>query len=298
LDRHSITLTHEDKVLFPKVGLTKRDLIEYYRYISPVILPYLYNRPLSLYRFVSGLGSKGFFQKDTPAYFPSWIRRVPIEKSDGTTTNYVLANNAATLIYLANQDTIEFHPSLSRIDKLHYPDRMIFDLDPAGKSVFALVVWTAWLIKDVLDTLKLPSFVMTTGSRGLHVLVPLKRRHTFDQVREFAKKIAGHLVVQHPTKLTNEMRIANRGNRIFIDAFRNGLKQTAIVPYCVRARPYASVAMPLHWHELEDKKLTSDYYTIQTAPKRIDKLGDIWADIQKEAVSLSYAIKQISFLCY
>jgi bifunctional non-homologous end joining protein LigD len=173
---------------------------------------------------------------------------------------------------------------------------MIFDLDPSGTASFALVVWTAKKIKELLDHLALPNYLMTTGSRGLHVLVPLKRVHTFDTVRAFARTIADHLVMQYPTKLTGDIRKIKRGNRIFIDAFRNGSTQTAIAPYCVRARPYASVSAPLFWDEIDNPKLRSDLYTIQTLPKRIDKMGDIWANMQQDAVTLSAAIKVLDHL--
>jgi bifunctional non-homologous end joining protein LigD len=293
LDRHRIEVTHEDKILFPKIGLTKRDLIDYYVSISPIMLPYLHNRPLTLHRFVEGVGSEGFYQKDASDYFPSWIKRIAIPKKSGT-THYVMANNAATLAYLTNQLTIEYHPWLSRADKLHQPDRMIFDLDPAGKANFKLVVWAACVIKEFLETLGLPAFVMTTGSRGLHVLVPLKRVHTFEVVRAFSRTVGACLAAQFPKKMTIAMRLADRGNAIFIDILRNGFTATAIAPYAVRARENASVATPLHWKELRDGTVSSSaQFTIQTIGKRLAHMKDPWLDMQKQAVTLTAARKKL-----
>lgn len=201
LDRHTIELTHQNKILFPKMGFTKKDLACYYGYISLYMLPYLHNRPLTLHRFIEGVEHEGFYQKDVADYFPSWIKRVAYKKSGGVTIHYALANNAASLIYLTNQGTIEYHPWLARIDKIDKPDRMIFDLDPSGKATFALVVWTAQLIREFLEELHLPSYLMLTGSRGVHVLVPLKRIHTFDQTRSFAKSVAQHLATKYPNKI-------------------------------------------------------------------------------------------------
>jgi bifunctional non-homologous end joining protein LigD len=289
-----IPITHADKILFPAAHITKKDLISYYEYIAPVMLPYLRNRPLTLRRFVHGVTHEGFYQKNASGYFPAWIKRVALPTKTGSRTKYVVCNTMNTLLYLANQCTIEFHPWLSRFDHPHKPDRMIFDLDPSGKATFKLVVWTALLIRDYVKELGLPSFVMTTGSRGLHVVVPLKRVHTFDVVRACAQKIAYDIAQQYPQRLTTEMRIINRKNRVFIDILRNGLAQTGIAPYAVRAKQYAPVATPLAWEELSNRRLRSDTYTIQTMHRRISHVGDPWAGMQKEATSLLKVIKKMS----
>lgn len=293
LNRHQIEITHPDKIMFPRSGTTKADLIAYYTKMSPIIVHYLRNRPLTLHRFVDGVTNEGFYQKNASSYFPSWIKWVSIPKKNKTPVHYVVCNNAATLAYLANQCVVEFHPWLSQYDKPTKPDRMIFDLDPSGTASFRLVVQIALILREMLHTLGLPSFVMTTGSRGLHVVVPLKRLYTFEVIRSFARDIAGHIVLLYPEKATIEMRIANRGNRIFIDTLRNGFTQTGIAPYSVRARKYASVATPLRWNELNNRHLTSDYYTIDTIGKRLTHTKDPWHMMQKEAQSLSAAIKKI-----
>jgi bifunctional non-homologous end joining protein LigD len=296
LDRHLIELTHTDKILFPKAHITKGELIHYYQHIAPIMVPYLHNRPLTLRRFIEGIGEEGFYQKNASAYFPSWIRRTPIAKKENGTTEYVLCNNAATIVYLANQLTIEYHPWLSKYDAINKPDKLIFDLDPAGKADFELVTWTARVLKKLLEALELPPFVMTTGSRGVHVVVPLKRVHSFDLVRTFAHDIGLHLATLYPKKITAEMRITNRGNCIFIDSLRNAFAQTGIAPYSIRAREYAPVATPLTWHELGTGTTASTDHTIKTVFKRLAHIRDPWLDMHKKAASLSKAIKQLARL--
>jgi bifunctional non-homologous end joining protein LigD len=295
-DRHTIKLTHQDKIMFPKAGLSKADLIHYYHTIAPIMLPYLQNRPLTLHRFTDGIAAPGFYQKNAADYFPSWIKRVSIAKKEGGTTPYVVCNSTATLIYLTNQLTIEYHPWLSRSDNLNKPDKMIFDLDPAGKATFELVISTALIIRKLLETLELPAFVMTTGSRGVHVVVPLKRVHSFETVRTFAHDVALHLAKLYPKEITAEMRIANRGNCIFIDSLRNAFAQTGIAPYSVRAHEYAPVATPLAWKELGTTTTASTDHTIVTVPKRVAHIKDPWADFSAQAVSLSKAIKALARL--
>jgi bifunctional non-homologous end joining protein LigD len=287
VDRHNIEITNPDRILFSKSKITKGDLIDYYQDIAPKILPYLKNRPLTMQRFPNGIDKEGFYQKDAGSYFPSWIKRIEIPKQDGV-VNYVVCNNTATLVYLANLACIPMHPWLSKIDKLNYPDRMIFDLDPSGKN-FAQVQQTALQLKKVLETLKLKPYVMTTGSRGLHVVVPLKRVHTFDVVKEFAHDVARYMVNLNPKLLTIELRKNKRGKKIFVDWLRNGLGATAVAPYSVRAREGAPVATPLHWDEVDDAWLRSDTYTIKTLFARIKKIKDPWKDIEKKATSLKKA---------
>jgi bifunctional non-homologous end joining protein LigD len=240
------------------------------------------------------VGSEGFYQKDASDYFPSWIKRVDIPKKSGGSTNYVMANNVATLAYLTNQLTIEYHPWLSRADKLHQPDRMIFDLDPSGRANFKLVAWTASVLRIFLHILGLPAFVMTTGSRGLHVLVPLKRVHTFEVVRAFARRVGACVMARFPKQVTMVTHLADRGDAIFIDTLRNGFTATAIAPYAVRARENASVATPLHWTELRDGTVSSSaQFTIQTIGKRLAHIKDPWLDMQKQAVTLTAARKEL-----
>ena len=239
------------------------------------------------------IADEGFFQKDASDYFPQWITRKSITKENGDTVHYVVIDKQATLIYLANQNCITPHLWLSKIDKLNKPDRMIFDLDPADKLPFSAVQDVAKKLKGLLDILELPSFYLLTGSRGAHIVVPLKRTHTFDEVRDFAHDIALLLAQQFPKLITTEMRKAKRGKRVFLDWLRNGYSATAVAPYAVRARENAPVAMPITWKELQKKDMISQKYTIKNAIKHITKVGDIWYDMQKHAVSLKSAQKKL-----
>ena len=284
--RHIVTLSNWDKLLFPVSGITKGDLISYYERIAPIMLPHIKNRPITMKRYPKGINEDGFFHKNTPDYFPSWIPRLPVEKNNREIINYVLCNNVATLVYLANYGCITPHVWLSSADKPNYPNRMIFDLDPSVAG-FDNVKKAAFLLKDVLDLCNLPSFLMTTGSRGLHVVVPLKRVALFERVRAIARDIAVYCVKQHPRLLTIEMRKINRGKKIFIDYLRNAWAQTAVAPYAVRARPDAPVATPIRWEELKNKITSSNQYTVKTIFRRLAQTGDIWNNMMQSATTLT-----------
>lgn len=289
--RYAVEITHPERILFGKSGLTKTDLIDYYQAIAPIMMPYLTDRPISMQRFPNGLADEGFFQKDASDYFPTWITRFPIEKETKEAVNYVVIDKPATLIYLANQNCITPHIWLSKIDNLNKPDKMIFDLDPADKLTFSAVQDVAQKLKKVLDDLGLPTFCMLTGSRGAHIVVPLKRVHTFDEVREFSHDVATLLAKQFPKLITVDMQKTKRGKRIFIDWLRNGFGATAVAPYAVRARENAPVAMPVTWQELLKRDTISQKYTIKNAMKRISKVGDVWQGMSKSAVTLTKSRK-------
>lgn len=293
--KYSIETSNEDKILFAPTKITKGDLIQYYYQIAPIMLPYVKNRPMTMLRYPHGIKQEGFYQKDIPDYFPSWIKRVTIAKHEGGSTDYVVCNNSATLVYLANQACITPHLWLSKIDKLDYPDRMIFDIDPPRNN-FEMVRTTALLLKEVLEELGLVSFVMTTGSAGLHVVVPLKRRDTFDTVRAFARDVAEILVHNYPKKYTLEMRIEKRKNRVFLDVLRNAFAQTGVAPYAVRPKPGAPVATPITWKEVKDPALTSQRYTINNVFTRLKKHGDPWVTMMQSACSLKSARKILDTL--
>lgn len=201
--KYEVEITHPDKVLLPK-GITKGDLIDYYDKIADQMVPYCKDRALMMHRFPEGLEGESFYQKDASAYFPDWIKRAKIPKEGGF-NSMVVCQNRATLVYLANQACITPHLWLSRIDKLHNPDRLIFDFDPSGDD-FSLVQFVALAMKDLLDSLGLTSFVMTTGSRGVHIIIPLNRRLEFKTVRDFAQQCAQEIIKAHPNKATMEIR--------------------------------------------------------------------------------------------
>ena len=291
VDGREVEISRPEKVLFPEDGISKGDLVEYYARVAPQMLPYLRDRPLTLERYPNGIQTKRFFQKEVSSYFPSWIPTVTVPKVGGT-VRHVVCNDTATLVYLANQACVTPHIFLSRIDKLDVPDQVVFDLDPQGED-FEPVRTTALAFKQLLDELELPGFVKTTGSRGLHVAVPLKRRESYDAVRGFARDLADIIVRQAPRARTMEQLKVNRGERVFIDTNRNGYAQLVAPAYAVRAKKGAPVSAPLAWSELKRKNLRSNSFTIKNLFKRMDQVSDPWTDFWKSSVSLTDARRRL-----
>lgn len=295
IGKEEIKLTHLDKVIFPKDGITKEEVVSYYSAIAPVMLIYSKKHLISMLRYPDGIGHEGFYQKNASDYFPKWITRKPVQSADGDVVNYVVFDKKSTLIYLANQLCLIPHIWLSRVDKLNYPDRMIFDLDPSGKKFdFNLVRKTALVLKELLEEIGLVPYVMTTGSRGLHVVVPLDRKQPFEFVRSFAKEIVYYVQSLDQKNLTLEMRKDKRGKKIFLDWLRNSFTATAVAPYAIRAKEGAPVATPIDWKEVDDSKLVSTRYTIHTVFKRLEKKGDPWEGFYKNARSLVFAHKRFN----
>lgn len=294
VDGHEIELSNLDKILFPDSGITKGDLVDYYRRIAPVALPHWRGRPLSMHRFPDGIGEDGFFQKEVPGYFPDWIDRIELPKQDGTVT-YAVADNAATLVYLANQGCITPHLSLARRDKPDHPDRLIFDLDPSDDD-FAKIQRAAKRVRALLDDLDMASFVQTSGSRGLHVVVPLDRSADFDEARTFARDAAERLVERYPQEFTVEQRKDKRGDRVFLDYLRNAYGQTSVAPYAVRAIEGAPVATPLRWSEAGAGDLDPRKYTLRNIFRRLSRIDDPWEQLPRRRYSISAAAKRLATL--
>lgn len=290
---YSFEVNHPKKLFFPKTKLSKVDVMNYYDRIAEYILPHLKDRPLTVIRFPNGIEGKKFFQKNAPDYFPDWIERKTIEKQGGDDTHYVICNNKATLVYLASQACINLHIWLSTKSALNKPDRLIFDLDPSEDD-FVEVKFAARKIRKLLnEKLNLPTFIMTTGSRGLHVVVPLKPEKEYDQVRKFARNIADYLVHQYPDRLTTEVRKEYRKNKLFLDVVRNAFAQTSVVPYGLRSYEKAPVATPMDWDELSSLQSAQDY-AIKNIFRRLGSKKDPWGSFQKQAVSLNSAIKNFN----
>ncbi|MDY6793748.1 MAG: non-homologous end-joining DNA ligase [Actinomycetota bacterium] len=289
---YSFEVTNLDKVLFPLSGITKGDLIAYYGRIAPTMLPHLRERPLMMQRFPDGIGEEGFYQKDVTSNFPDWIERCEVRTVQGKRVTHVVCDKAATLVYLAQEATITPHIWLSRVDGLHYPDKLIFDLDPPDGD-FDIVRKTAFIVKEYFERLGLVPFVMTTGSRGLHVVAPLNGDANFDQARAFARKLAEEMVKEHPEELTVKQHKAGRGKRLYLDINRNAYGQTGVSPYAFRARPGAPVATPLSWGELKRKDLGPRSYTIANIFRRLGRKADPFKDIYGHSRSLHDAMSAI-----
>jgi bifunctional non-homologous end joining protein LigD len=274
-----VHLSHTDKVFFPDDGITKGDLVEYYRQMAPWIIKFAQDRPLVMDRFPDGITGPRIVQKNVPHYFPDWVTRTEVGKQGGTLW-HVLADKPATLVYLANQGCIEFHVFLSRVDALDHPDQVVFDLDPPDQEGFALACRVALDLRELLTgELGLISYVKTTGGKGLHVHVPVLPEQDFGTVRGFAREVASMLASRSPTDLTTEQRKGQRGDRLYLDVMRNAYAQTVVAPYTVRARPGAAVATPLHWAEVEDGGLTPRQFTLRTISVQLEGRDDPWADL-------------------
>jgi bifunctional non-homologous end joining protein LigD len=284
--RYSVEVSKRDKVLFPCSGITKGDLVDYYRHIAEVMLPHMKGRPLMMHRYPDGIAEEGFYQKEASDHFPGWIKKVKVKAVQGKTVNHVVCENTATLVYLAQEATITPHAWLSREGKLHYPDKMIFDLDPPDDD-FEIVRSTALDFRDLLDEAGLASYVMTTGSRGLHVVIPLDGESDFNEVRAVARGLARTLEGRRPDKLTTAQYKSKRKGRLYLDTNRNAYGQTGVVPYAVRAKEKAPVATPLQWPELTGGDLGPRSYNMANIFRRLGQRDDPWRDMYRHARGLA-----------
>jgi bifunctional non-homologous end joining protein LigD len=271
--RWAVPVSRPEKVLFPTDGITKLDLAEHYARVAPLMLPLVRGRPVAMERFPDGLGGPRFYHKNVRSV-PDWVRTETVGKKGGELTQ-VVCDNAATLVWMADQACITPHLWLSRVDRPKYPDQLMFDLDPP-EGKFGEARRLALVLRELLDDLGLPSFAKTTGGKGLHVMVPLDRRADYGRVREFAVRVGELLVRRDPKRLTMEFRKANREGRLFVDLGRNAYSQHAVAPYAVRARDGAPVATPLHWTEVEDKRLRPERFTIRAVAERVKRGENPW----------------------
>jgi bifunctional non-homologous end joining protein LigD len=298
MPRVEVEVTHPDRIMFPgpsdRAGITKGELVDYYAEVAETMLPHLKDRALTVQRFPRGIGEQGFVQQDFADSLPDWIGRVEVAKEGGSLVHPV-ADSREALRWLANQNCIALHVWQSRRDRLQNPDRLVFDLDPSDTD-FAVVRATARAFASVLDDLELARYVQTTGSRGLHVVVPLRGDADFDTVRQFAREVAEVVAADDPAHRTVEARKDKRGNRVYLDIMRNGYAQTAVAPYSVRARSGAPVATPLEWDELDARGLRADRFTIRNLPKRLAGQGDPWAGMYRHARSLAGPARRLAKL--
>jgi bifunctional non-homologous end joining protein LigD len=283
--RRRIEITHPDKAMFERPTITKLELARYYDQVGATMVPYVRDRPLALQSFPRGTGDKGFFLKSVPSYYPDWIDTVEVGKRGGSLTQ-VLAENAATLVYLAGQNVVTPHVWLSRADEPRQPDRLIIDFDPNPGVGFAAIRAAAREAGARLRDAGLRPHAMVTGSRGVHVLCPLRRGPGFTEVHGYARALAETMVADDPKRLTLEWHRAERGARIYLDVNRIAYAQHAVAPYGVRPRPRAPVAMPIHWEELDDRALKPDRWTVRNALARLRSDGDAWQGLGRDARKL------------
>ncbi|MDK2745399.1 MAG: DNA ligase D [Nitrospira sp. BO4] len=271
-----IEITNPYRVLFPHDGITKLELAQYYDRIGDTILPHVRGRPLTLVRCPEGHDTGCFYQKHATDQIHEAIDRVEVEESDGR-ASYMVANTTAALVALVQLGVLEFHTWGARRERLDRPDRMTLDLDPAPDVPWREVVEAAFLIRTLLEELRLTSFVKTTGGKGLHVVVPLQRRHSWDEVKDFAKSVAGHMVRTIPARFTDNMSKRVRKGKVYIDYLRNGRGATTVAAYSTRAKPRAPLSAPLGWDELTPS-LRSDQFNVHNIEERLSELAkDPWA---------------------
>ena len=282
----SVKLTNTDRVMFPDSGITKREVLEYYRDIAPYMLPELRDRALSIERFTKGIDVGGFFQKHWQKHYPDWIRSE--ELGVKTVVRYPIVDNKAGLVYLANQGGIAMHVWTSRAEAPEYPDLLVFDLDPPDGR-FDLVRFCALEIKELCESIDLPTFVKTTGSKGLHVVVPLDGRALFGEAMALANRIAKVLCARHPDKLTQEFYKKDRRGRLYFDVMRNAQGATIIAPYSLRGRPGAPISAPIEWEEVEDEAMKPNGFTLKGIKKRLDTIGDPWSNLRYRTGSVDDA---------
>ncbi len=288
-----VEITNPDKILFPKDKITKKDLIDYYQRVSSLMLAHLKDRPIVMQRYPNGIQKSGFLQKNISDYFPNWIATASVKRQAAGKGELVLCQNKDTLTYLANQACITPHIWLSKKTKINCPDRIIFDLDPP-KGRFDLVKQAAKALREVLEKeLKLKTFIMTTGSSGLHVVVPIKPNLEFDEVRAFAKKVAQRVCTQDPKIFTIQPRKNRRAGRVFIDYLRNSYAQHAVAPYAVRAIAGAPIATPVSWTELS--RIHPQSFHMKNIRGRIGR-SNPWSSFQSSARAIQSAIKKLEKL--
>lgn len=275
LEGKKILLTHLEKIIFPRSDIKKTEVVNYYFKIAPIALLHYKDRPLTMVRFPHGIEDKGFFQKNIFPHHPEWVESIQVKKVGGTVTQ-ILINHPATLVYLSNQDCIEMHLALARADKINFPDRIIFDLDPSPNNDFSQIRWAALQLKALLDQFHLISFIQTTGSRGVHIVIPIERTRDFTYVHSFAKNLASQLVAQFPDRLTIAQRKEARGSHVYIDYSRNSYGQGSIGPYSLRAKEGAPIATPLYWEELQNENLTAQSYHLKNIFQRLKMQKDPW----------------------
>ncbi len=292
--RDAVALTNLDKVYWPGEGHTKGDLIRYYYEVADYILPYLKDRPLIMKRYPNGINGPFFHQHDVNEV-PEYVHTATLDV-EGHTVDYILGDNLATLLYMANLGAIERHPWHSRVRNIDRPDWFVFDLDPQGVE-WDVICDVAVTCKEILDGLGLDSYAKTSGSRGIHIYVPIKPTYSYEQIADFALRVARLVESEHPDVATLERSLKKRkAARIYVDHMQNARGKSVVAPYSVRPKPGATVSAPVEWDEVKGKKVTIQDFTIETMPERLRRRGDLFKPVLASRQSLDGAIKKLDGL--
>jgi bifunctional non-homologous end joining protein LigD len=283
----TLTVTNLDKVFYPAAGFTKGQLIDYYIRVSEYMLPHLKDRPVTLKRYPDGVEGGFFYEKNAPRYTPEWVKTFPVPRRSGESNiNYIMVNDLATLVWCANIATIEFHTFLHRVPAIDRPTEIVFDLDPGEGSSVLKCAEVAFILREVLDELKLKSFPKVSGSKGIQIYVPLNTAATYDATGAFARTLAQLLERRHPKLIISEMAKDVRKNKVFIDWSQNADFKTTAAVYSMRAKSqHPFISAPVSWEELEkalaDKESAGLYFQPEAALERLKRVGDLFAPLLK-----------------
>jgi len=290
---HQLQFSNLDKIYWPKEQLTKRDLINYYYQVAPFILPYLKGRPESLNRFPNGITGKSFYQKDVTGKIAGWIDTFPYKSEDeDQQKNYMICNDEAALLYMANLGCIEINPWSSKTDNPDDPDWCIIDLDPGKKTVFEEVIRAAQVTHRILEAAGIPSCPKTSGSTGIHIYIPLGGLYSYEHSKEFARLIVTIVHHQIPEFTSVERSVSARKGKMYLDFLQNRPQATLAAPYSVRPKPGATVSMPLHWDEVK-KGLSMQDFTIKNVPRLLKDRGDLFKPVMGKGINMQNAIKEL-----
>jgi bifunctional non-homologous end joining protein LigD len=286
VEDRKIQVSNLDKVLYPKVGFTKGQVIDYYIRVAPVLLPHLKDRPLTMKRYPDGVEGEFFYEKNCPSHRPKWVQTVKVwSEGNDRFMNYCLFQDLPTLVWAANLADLELHTSLSRKNKIERPTMMVFDLDPGAPANIVQCCQVGLWLRDLLDQMKLKSFAKTSGSKGLQVYVPLNTAVTYDQTKSLSHALAQHLEHEHPDLVTSNMSKAVRKGKVFVDWSQNDEHKTTICVYSLRAREEPTVSTPVSWEEVVNclKKEKADMLKFRSDKvlTRVEKLGDPFGPIEK-----------------
>jgi bifunctional non-homologous end joining protein LigD len=298
---HTFNLSNLEKVLWPRDGYTKGDLIAYYRGVSKWLIPHLKDRPLTLQRWPDGIDAQSFFEKQAPKYKPDWIPSVPLAADENSRkVSYMICNDEAALTWCANLAAIVLHVWYSRVKSVASPDYVLFDLDTCEKTTVKTLATVALAFRGELQAIGLPSLVKTSGGSGLHVVIPLKNAYDYETVKQFAEIAARHIAGLLPELTTLDRAISRRpSTAVYLDYVQVGRGKTVVPPYVPRARDGAPVSMPLGWDEVEEmrgKRISPERavarWNIETAPKRLAAEGDLWDRRAWKPAALEAALKK------
>src|SRR6266571_7936560 len=286
IQEKTLKLTNLDKVLYPATGFTKRQVIDYYARIAPLLLPHLKGRALTLKRYPNGVDSKFFYEKNAPQHRPDWVKTVPVwSGGNNRTMYYVEAADLPTLIWLANLAAIELHPSLALAKDVSCPTMMVFDLDPGPPANIVQCCQVAFWLREIFEHFNLQSFPKTSGSKGLQIYVPLNTKTSYDETKPFAHALARLLESEHRHLVVSDMKKAVRVNKIFVDWSQNDGHKTTISVYSLRARQRPTVSTPVTWEEVERALKKKDagllVFESHQALERVEKMGDLFAPLLK-----------------